>query len=267
MNDLNENKSKLIDAVERLGVHDHLCLIYETQREQFAAVVPFMRIGLDRGEKCIYIVDESTAASVLDAMRAEGIDVESATKSGTLVVATKRDAYLKQGYFDPDWMIRFLKEATDSAKADGFSALRVTGEMTWALGDDPGVERLIEYEAKLNHFFPNNDALAICQYNRNRFRPEVLIDVIRTHPLVISDSLVCKNFYYVPPDEFLKPGRPSREVKRLLNNILDRQRAEEELKARVKELEEFHELVVGRELKMKQMEVELEQLRAELGEK
>jgi|GEM_PF-1038910 len=40
-----------------------------------------------------------------------------------------------------------------------------------------------------------------------------------------------------------------------------------ELENKVKDLEEFHELVVGRELKMKQMETELERLRAKLEEK
>jgi len=50
-------------------------------------------------------------------------------------------------------------------------------------------------------------------------------------------------------------------------SIIERKRAEEELKARVKELEEFHEVVVGRELKMKQMAAELMRLRDKLGEK
>ena len=53
----------------------------------------------------------------------------------------------------------------------------------------------------------------------------------------------------------------------MVQDITVRKRAEEELKARVKELEEFHEVTVGRELKMKQMEAELEQLRAKPGEK
>jgi nitrate/nitrite-specific signal transduction histidine kinase len=39
------------------------------------------------------------------------------------------------------------------------------------------------------------------------------------------------------------------------------------LEEKVRELEEFHDLVVGRELKMKEMEAELERLKARLGEK
>lgn len=215
-------------ALERLTIHDHLCLIYETQAEQFAALVPFISIGLERGEQCVYIADDNTAQIVLEALQAGGIDTDAAIRSGALAIISKREAYLKQGYFDPDWMIRFLIETTEAAKAAGFSALRATGEMTWALGSDVGVERLIEYEAKLNRFFPQYDALAICQYNRARFSPEIICDVIRTHPLVICGGMVCRNFYYVPPDEFLKPNQPSLEAERLLNSIQERERVEQE---------------------------------------
>ncbi|MEW6364584.1 MAG: MEDS domain-containing protein [Acidobacteriota bacterium] len=224
-----DDRGRLLGALERLRVHDHLCLIYETREEQFAAVIPFMRIGLERGEKCIYIADDNTATAVLGAMTTEGIDVDSVIRSGALVMANKRDAYLKQGHFDPEWMIAFLEQSTEQARASGFSALRATGEMTWMLGGDPGAERLMEYESKLNYFFPASDALAICQYNRNRFSPEILRDVIYTHPLVVYGNMVCRNLYYVPPDEFLKPSQTSQEVERLLKNIVDRESTHEEL--------------------------------------
>lgn len=239
MIDLESTKSKLIKAIEQLDVHDHLCLIYESREEQLAAVIPFIRMGLERNEQCVYIVDENTAQTVLDAMRAEGVDADFAVESGALKVITKREAYLSEGYFDPDLMIQFLKEAVNSAKKAGFKALRATGEMTWALGSEAGVERLIEYEAKLNYIFPENDILAVCQYNRNRFKPEIIIDIIRTHPLVIYGSIICENFYYVPPDEFMKPKdqQLSMEVERLLMNILERKRAEDALKQAHDELE------------------------------
>ncbi len=232
MNNPETLKSELIKALQQLGVHDHLCLIYESREEQLASAIPFIKMGLERNEQCVYIVDENTAQTVLDAMRAEGIDTDSAVESGALKVITKREAYLMRGYFDPDLMIQFLKEGVNSAKRAGFKALRVTGEMTWALGSETGVERLVEYEAKLNYIIPEYDILAICQYNRNRFKPEIIIDIIRTHPLVIYGSIVCKNFYYVPPDEFLKPKEQqiSMEVARLLKNVMDYERAEEKLR-------------------------------------
>jgi len=257
----------LVSAIEKIGIHDHLCLIYETEEEQFSAVIPYMKIGLERDEKCLYVVDDNTAAMVIDRMKGAGMDVENAVKSGKLTIASKQDAYLKQGYFDPDWMIGFLRRATDEAKAAGFSGLRITGEMTWVLGGDPGTERLMEYEAKLNYFFPKNDALAICQYNRNRFSPVIIKDVISTHPIVIYGGLVCSNFYYVPPDDFLADEQPAREIDRLLANIVNREKVEEELRKRTRELERRnHELetmnraFVGRELKMAELKEKIRKL-------
>ena len=69
-----------------------------------------------------------------------------AANSGRLTVASNEDTYLKNGHFEPEIMIRFLAYALELVIASGFSGLRV---MTWALGDNLGTGRLIEYEAKL----------------------------------------------------------------------------------------------------------------------
>jgi hypothetical protein len=57
-------------------------------------------------------------------------------------------------------MIALLESETEQALADGYAALRVTGEMGWALRGLPGSERLIEYEAKLNRFFPSRGSMS-----------------------------------------------------------------------------------------------------------
>ncbi|MBU0485306.1 MAG: MEDS domain-containing protein [Proteobacteria bacterium] len=248
----------LKNALERLDIHDHLCLIYDNREEQFAAVMPFIRIGLERGEKCIYAADDNTAEMVMTGMQAVGIGVEAALASGQLAIVSKRESYLREGFFDPDHMIDFLQQAADEADKTGFSALRVTGEMTWMLGGDPGVQRLMEYEAKLNYFFPANRALAICQYARRRFSPEVIKDVIATHPLVIHGGMVCKNFYYVPPDHFLGEDQPTREVERLLANIRERAAVDNELKQHQQGLEAMVAALKERTDELEQRNRELE---------
>jgi PAS domain S-box-containing protein len=209
-------------ALECCKTHDHLCLIYDSQEEQLAAIIPFIRIGLERGEKCLYIVDESTADNILAALQADGIDVDAAIGSGALAVVSRRDAYLKNGDFDPDWMMAFLKDGVHGAAADGYTGLRITGEMTWALGADHGtLDRLIEYECRLNNFFPTHKVLAICQYNRRRFRPETLLQAIHTHPFLVSGGLVCDNPHYIPPEAFdRKKYDAASEVQRLLDSIV-----------------------------------------------
>ena len=225
----------LIAALERLGPHDHLCSIYESPEDHYAVAIPFIRIGLDRGEKCIYIADDGTVGDVRQAMESEGIDVDRATASKALVLATKEQAYLEHGSFDPDWMFTFWKEATQLAISEGFSALRATGETEWVLRGGRGLDRWMEYESRLTHTLSESNCSALCQYNRRLFPPELILDVIRTHPMVIYDSAVCQNLYHVPPDEFLGTNQTAREVERLLTNIRERERVEAALREQLTE--------------------------------
>src|SRR5258705_1686801 len=233
----------LIAALEQLGPHDHFCSIYESPEEHYAVAIPFIRIGLDRGEKCIYIADDGTVGDVRQAMQSEGIDVDRATASNALVLATKEQAYLEHGSFHPDWMFTFWEEATQSAMREGFSALRATGETEWVLRGGRGLERWMEYESRLTHTLSENNCSALCQYNRSLFPPELILDVIRTHPTVVYGSTVCRNLYYVPLDEFLGTNQKAREVERLLTNIRERERVEvalrEQLTERKRAEEEF----------------------------
>jgi PAS domain S-box-containing protein len=232
-------RAPLIAALEQLGPHDHFCSIYESPEEHYAVAVPFIRIGLERDEKCIYIADDGTIGDVREVMESDGIDVDRAISSKALVLVTKEQAYLERGSFHPDWMSTFWKEATQSAMNEGFSALRATGEtewvQKWVLSECNGLERWMEYESRLTHTVAENNCSALCQYNRKLFPPELILDVIRTHPLVVNGGTVSRNLYYVPPEEFLGTNQTAREVERLLTNIRERERVEDALREQLTE--------------------------------
>jgi len=67
---LDSGASLLRRLLTKLGVHEHLCLIYRTQEERLAAAVPFVKIGLERGERCLSIADGNIAATLIDHMTA-----------------------------------------------------------------------------------------------------------------------------------------------------------------------------------------------------
>ena len=230
--------------VEPLDDHDHandhFALLYEGRDEQFAAAIPFVRQGLDRGERVLYIADENTKETVLDAMRERGIDVDRALDSNALLVHEKQDAYLRNGAFDPDEMIAFLADVTDDSLAQ-FEGLRVVGGMTWIFGEDPEMEDLIAYEAKLNDFFSERNAVALCEYNVERFLPEIIRDVLYTHPHIISENVVTHDVYYTPPEEFFGPDSARHEVDRMRGTLLDGTRTRAQLEARTAELETQNE--------------------------
>jgi signal transduction histidine kinase len=252
------NRSRFAGLVQSIGLHEHLCFVYETQKQQFSAAVPFMQTGLERGEKCLYITKEpKDSKAFLEAMRAQRLNVDDSIEKGSLAVVLGTDPPLKK-IVNPNGMIRFLTGVVKETKTAGFPALRFVGEMTWAL-NLPNTDRfLIEFEAKLDIFLRENDALAICQYNRKIFPPEAVLGVLRTHPTVVYSQFVSKNPYYVRPEELLHQGQGEKEVQRLLKNIRayeskerERQRAEEEvrrLSGRILQLQDEERQSIARDL-------------------
>ncbi|MDD5509690.1 MAG: PAS domain S-box protein, partial [Dehalococcoidales bacterium] len=226
----NNTDAQLIKELERLKPHDHLCLIHETHQEWEEAIIPFIRIGLERKEKCIYVADTRTAEELRNYLSKAGIAAAFFEESGQLTILRESDVYTKEDSFDPDRIIRLLITETEKAVSQGYPALRVTGEMTFVLKGVTGSERLLEYETKLNRdLFPKYPCLAICQYDRWKFDSEIIKGIIMTHPKLIHGNRVSPNFYYIPTEEFLNHKRAEMEAQHWLNNIAREQKRKEEL--------------------------------------
>ena len=206
------------------GPENHLALIYETPAEQLSAIVPFVRQGLEANERVMYIADESSVADLRAAFAGAGIDVESALDSGALSFHSASETYAPSGSFDIDEMMDLLDELVrDVAAGDEYDRIRITGEMTWALGDDADtLDHLVEYEATVNDFYPEKPAIALCQYDRTRFPPDLLHDIVRAHPHQVYNATVTQNFAYLPPEEFFAAAPPSADTDAFLEAHLDR---------------------------------------------
>lgn len=168
--------------------------------------MPFYKEGIDRGERAFHIVDSAHAEEHRCACRAYGIDVEAAQRSGQLEVAHWEDAYLKDGYFDGERMNRILAGVIEGGRGK-FGLTRGMGDMDWALKSAPGVADIVEYESKLNYILPKYPDPIICVYDLNKHSASVVMDIMRTHPMVIVGGVLQENPLYVAPEEFLQELR------------------------------------------------------------
>ena len=234
-----------VESIDEHEDNDHFALIYENQAKQFETAIPFIREGLERGERCVYVADDNTVDEVLDAMRARGIDIDTALDSGALSVHTEEETYRRTGEVDCDAMLEFWNETLAEATTDEYTGLRAAAEMTWALeADDTGLDQLCEYEELLNPLYEGEDYTVLCQYNRNRFPTDVLHDVLKTHPFLVYDATtVCQNFYYTPPEEYFGPDQPSRELDRKLATLVDRTDARTALRKQTRDQQELYRIV------------------------
>ncbi len=45
-------------VIEQIGPADHVCTLYEQRDEEVAIAVSYIRASLDRGELCVFVVDD-----------------------------------------------------------------------------------------------------------------------------------------------------------------------------------------------------------------
>jgi len=197
-----------------LGQHRHICAFFNGVEEQHRVLRSFIKEGFERGDKAVHLVDPELREDHLRWLTEAGIDVEQAMGTGQLDLRRWQDAQLRGDRFDQDAMLALLEETFQSGAAAGYPLTRLIGQMEWALADKPGVDDLLEFETRVNYLMAKYDDPAICTYDLSKFSASVVMDIMRTHPVVIIGGLLQENPFFVPPDQFLLEIRERRRSAR-----------------------------------------------------
>jgi hypothetical protein len=181
-----------------------VCAFFHSKDEEYKVLMPFIKEGLEAGDRAVHIVDPDHRDQHLKRLEREGVDVGGTVGSGQLEVKRWADAYLRDGHVDQWRMIETIKSALAPSPDAPGKVTRLVANMEWALQDLPGVHDIVEYETRLNHVLPDYHDPVVCTYDLSRFDASIVMDIMRTHPMVIIGGMLQENPFYVPPDEMLK---------------------------------------------------------------
>jgi signal transduction histidine kinase len=193
-----------------IGHGQHCCQIFSSPEKHAGIVVPFLALGLARGEQTVYVGDPDSVELMRRGLREAGVDVEREEAAGRLALSSERD-YLDNGHFNPDKMLSFLQRAYDAALASGASALRAAGNVAWQVGPDRDFKDVVHYEALLDIFFLGKRMVGLCCYPRQDSPPEVLSGILHTHRAAGIDGGFVDNFHYLPAGLLTEPDAGVRE--------------------------------------------------------
>jgi DcmR-like sensory protein len=185
----------------------HVCGFFNSREEEFRVLMPFLKEGFEDGDKVFQILAKEHCGERRRQVEDMGVDVGAAERSGQLDIRPWEEAHLRGGRFNQDAMLALLDEAMTGAKAQGFPLIRLWANMEWALEDLPGVHDIVEYESRFNDILPKHNGVVVCTYDLTRFSASIMMDVLRTHPLVIMGGVLLENPFYVPPDDLLSELR------------------------------------------------------------
>lgn len=172
---------------------DHLCGFYYGDEERDALLLPFLRGGLQAGDKCLAVLDSTSPEQVVAEVTAD-LDSDALLATGQLKLYTSATTYLRGGSFDPDRMIAFwetMAAATSAAASYGFA--RVVGEMSWLERAPASRDDVLKYETWADGFATRFEHAILCMYDLRRLGSGILLDLMRTHPKLLLGGLILEN--------------------------------------------------------------------------
>ena len=181
----------------------HICAFFNGMDEHYRVLQPFIKDGLDNGDKAFHLVDPTRREDHLRRLTDAGIDVDEAIASGQLEVHPWEDGPLHGERFDQDTWLEGFEEVLQSGPASGYAKTRFLAQMEWALVDMPGIDAMMEFETRVNYVVPKYDDPVICAYDLSKFGASTAMYALRTHPVVIIGGLLQENPFYVDPDQLL----------------------------------------------------------------
>lgn len=196
----------------RLGMlrpSEHVCFPYESEEEKATTLVAFIREGLARGERCLFIGAADDQHDLVARLEAAEVATERALERGALVLATQGETYLRTGRFDPEDALALMEGLTERALGDGFVGLRATGEASGPVPDELW-QKVVRYEALLNERLGRRPFVGLCRFYAGHGSAERVRDVLRTHPHALVRGDICANPYYEQADVALSEDSRAR---------------------------------------------------------
>lgn len=183
----------------------HACAFFSDPEEEYRVLLPFATGCAHSGERCLHYVDAGRKQERLSRLTAAGLAVCEEAAGGKVELCSWDNAYLRGGHFDPDEMLALIVETMRVGRS--FGRTRLWANMEWVLQASPGSERLIEYESRLNPVLEGHNDVVICVYEHGKYSASVVMDILRTHPMVLVGDEVQPNPLYVPTELFLEDFR------------------------------------------------------------
>jgi hypothetical protein len=197
-------------AGSQLGETRHVCAFFNSEEEEYRVLLPFIKDGFECGDKAVHVVNPDQHRDHLQRLAAVGIDPAAAQQNGQFELLTNTEAYLRDGRFDQDRMLEAFEQLASGNAKGGFPLSRIVCRMDWAVQDPSHIDNLVEFESRVNDVWRRHDDAVICTYHLSKFGGDTVVDIMRTHPMVIIGGILQQNPFFVPPEEFLREVRERR---------------------------------------------------------
>ena len=163
------------------GLTDHVCWIYDQPQDFVSLAVEFLREGLDRRERIIYMGAHPVAE--LESHLEPLGNPTRLIEAGRLRVLSSKDMYEAGGRFDPDEQVEAYRLLGEAALADGYEGLRAAADLTSLVRTPAQLANFALYERLIDQLMARAPLTGMCGYQRGEIGAEAAGRLTALHPV------------------------------------------------------------------------------------
>ena len=163
----------------------HVCLFYETKEDLLDTLVPYFKAGLESKEFCLWAVSEPlTEDDAINALRQSVPRFDRFLANRSIEIVSAREWYLEGDRFDLKRVIGGWNEKLRHALANGFKAMRVSGNTSWLYSKH--WKDFCAYERDINESIRGQRMSVLCTFPLAASEPSDILDVSSAHQFAIA---------------------------------------------------------------------------------
>jgi PAS domain S-box-containing protein len=245
-----------ISIIREVPWGTHFCHFYETKQDLLDTLVPYFKTGLESNEFCMWVVSNTDLITTEEAKAALAkvvSDLERHLSEKNIEILSAAEWYLEQNVFNLRRVTNGWEARLKRALERGYDGMRVSGDTGWLT--EKAWKDFNAYEKQLNDSTTNQDIIVLCTYPLAKSGAAEVLDVVQAHQFATARR---NGEWQVVQTPELREAQA--EIKRLneeleqrvdertrqliatnealRSEIIERERVEEELRARAADLAE-----------------------------
>lgn len=183
-------KTMTSKTIQQIKKDDHSCLIYNSKVEFLHCLIPFVREGIKKNEKCLIVLDEIQREDIIRSFKhiyREGpIPASDFCPNGRITIEKFQSIYFKEKEFSMESTIKLYLDFTKQALEEGYSGARTFVEVSSSIKELIKENVFLEWEKYGDKYFHNSNFQAVCAYDKKHFSAEFLEQIQHIHPINID---------------------------------------------------------------------------------
>ncbi len=185
-------KESIFNYFDSIQANDHIAHLYGNNSERFEIAARIIADGLSKKQKCLIINDQKTPSGLISRIEIYKINLKKHRDNGEFVEIDLQKSGLNEK--NPEDLIELL----ENIASEGAETKRIVlnRKLSFIYLHE---NYQLNLEANLNLIVKNNPIILFNQFDITKISSRSLLNILKTHPLVIEEDSVYKNPFYSNP--------------------------------------------------------------------